>query len=270
MNIFKKTIVNLLGFITCLSCSSCEFNSMFYNPSKIKAEIDWDNSEVGFFKGANGKSLNYVFVKPGEKAIATVFVLHGQDGNIASSRGIVSPFVKNGFQVFIFDYQGFGKSEGTPNHNNVLADAEIFLNYIKSREETKNIKLLVAGFSLGGQLSIALTAKNQDKIDDLLVEGTFTSHGGIATHTTVEFLKPFVKLFVASEYNAKELIATIRIPKLIVHSTEDPVIPYYMGVELFNAAVNPKMFWEIKGGHINGFKLYENEYFNKINSLLSL
>jgi uncharacterized protein len=130
--------------------------------------------------------------------------------------------------------------------------------------------LLVAGFSLGGQLSIALTAKNQNKIDDLLVEGTFTSHGNMAIHTTVKILKPFVKYFFTSEYNAKELIATIRIPKLIVHSTEDSIIPYFMGAELFDAAVNPKMFWEIKGDHINGFKLYENEYFKKINLLLSL
>jgi uncharacterized protein len=129
MNIFKKTIGNLLGLIACLSCSSCEFNSMFYNPSKVKIEINWDKSEVGFFKGTNGKNLNYAFVKPAGKAIATVFILHGQDGNIASSHGIVSPFVKNGFQVFIFDYQGFWKSEGIPNHNNVLIDAEIFLNY---------------------------------------------------------------------------------------------------------------------------------------------
>ncbi len=270
MNIYKNIIVALLVFIACLSCSSCEFNSMFYNPSKVKTDINWENSEVGFFKGTDGKNLNYVFAKPAGKAIATVFVLHGQDGNIATSKGIVSPFVKNGFQVFMFDYQGFGKSEGIPNHNNVLADAEIFLNYIKSREETKNIKLLVAGFSLGGQLSIALTAKNQDKIDDLLVEGTFTSHGSMAAHTTVGFFQPFVRYFVTSDYNAKELIATINIPKLIVHSIEDPVIPYFMGVELFNAAVHPKIFWEIKGDHIYGFKLYEDEYFKKINSLLSL
>lgn len=270
MNFLKKTVSYFLGFIACLSCSSCEFNSMFYNPSKVRADINWDNSEVGYFTGTNGKNINYAFVKPVVNAIATVFVLHGQDGNIASSKDVVLPFVKNGFQVFIFDYQGFGKSEGIPNHNNVLSDAEIFLNYIKSRGETKNIKLLVAGFSLGGQLSIALTAKNQDKIDGLLVEGTFTSHSSIATHTTAGLLKPFVKYFVTSEYNAKELIATIRIPKLIVHSTEDPVIPYFMGVELFDAAVNPKVFWEIKGGHIDGFKLHENEYFKKINSLLSL
>lgn len=271
MNIVIKLAKSIASSLGILLISSCSFNSSFYDPGKEPVAISWNVSEEGFFKGATGQDLNYLYIKPDRgEAIASVFILHGNDGNLASCKNLVMPFVKNGYQVFLFDYQGFGKSEGYPTHRNLLNDAETFLNYIKQRPETKGKKLLVAGFSLGGQLSIALTERNQDSIDALVVEGTFTSHKDIAVYTSAGISKFFAKILVSSGYNAKNLVSKIDTPKLIIHSSEDDVNPYSMGVALYDAAADPKLFWEIKGGHIEGLERYEEEYIQKLNTLLSL
>ncbi len=77
-------------------------------------------------------------------------------------------------------------------------------------------------------------------------------------------------MFLASKYSAKDLVSKITIPKLIIHSSEDIVNPYFMGQELYDSAMSPKKFWEIKGGHIEGFKFYEKEYFQKITELIAI
>jgi alpha/beta superfamily hydrolase len=262
---------NIYIYFSVLFMSSCAFDGRFYEPRKDSVSIDWTLGEEGFFMGSSGQNLSYLYVKPENKeAIASVLILHGNDGNLASCKNIVMPFVENGYQVYVFDYQGFGKSEGRPTHKNLLDDAESFPNYIRLRSETENKKLLVAGFSLGGQLSIALTSRNQNKIDALMVEGTFTSHKDIAVYTSTGVSKVFAKILVSSGHNAKELLSGIAIPKLIVLSYEDEVNPYFMGVELFDAAISPKMFWAIKGAHIEGFEHYEEAYIRKIHELLSL
>ena len=267
----KKIISEIYSFFCELTMSARSFNSSFYEPIKAKNNISWTEGEVGFFTGHNGKKLNYLYVKPDNReAIASVFILHGNNANIGTCENLVMPFVKNGYQVYIFDYQGFGESEGIPTHNNVLHDAEIFLNFIKLRPETKGKKLLVAGYSLRGHLSIAFTARNQDYIDALVVEGAFTSHKDIAVYSCSGIVKLIAKMFLASKYSAKDLVSKITIPKLIVHSSEDIINPFFMGQELYDSAISPKEFWEIKRGHIEGFKFYEKAYFQKITELISI
>lgn len=127
------------------------------------------------------------------------------------------------------------------------------------------------GFSLGGQLGIALTAKNQDTINALVVEGTFTSHKDVALlQAENDIRRFFANMLVTSGYTAKELIRSINLPELIIHSSEDKDIPFNMGVELYKNAQEPKAFWEIKGSHINGLFLYEKEYIRKVNEILNL
>lgn len=267
----KKMIIEIYSYFCELTMSVRSFNSNFYEPIKAKNNISWTEGEVGFFTGHNGKKLNYLYVKPDDREpIASVFILHGNNTNIENCENLVMPFVRNGYQVYIFDYQGFGESEGDPTHNNLLHDAEVFLNFIKLHPEAKGKKLLVAGFSLGGHLSIAFTARNQNYIDALVVEGAFTSHKDIAVYCSRGIVKLIVKMFLTSKYSAKDLVSKITIPKLIVHSSEDIINPFFMGQGLYDSAISPKEFWEIKGGHIEGFKFYENAYFQKITELISI
>ncbi len=256
--------------VTLIISCSCTYQRMFYYPDKKNLEIQITEypSENIFLTSKNGKQINCLFVKSNVAPVATILFLHGNAGNITHWKKPLETLAKNGFQTFIIDYQGFGKSEGKPKHKTLLQDAETALSYIKMRDDCKNIKLIVLGTSIGGHLAITLTKKHQNNINALVSEGAFTSHNEIATYMVPWFIKPLARLTVLSQYRAKKNIKQISIPKLIIHSTDDAVIPFAMGKKLYKNATEPKEFWEIKGKHIHGILDYETEYIHKLKNII--
>ena len=207
--------------------------------------------------------LNGWFLKPKNKTIvATVLQLHGNGGNISYQYQFAKPLVEAGFQAMVFDYEGYGKSSGTASQEKVLDDALCALHYIKQRDDVKNTKLVLFGQSLGGHLSCVVAAKEQVLIHALVVEAAFSGHVEMAVYKGGKYGAPkwLTKLLVPSRYEALDYIGKVTIPKLIIHSTEDATCPYFMGKEIFDKAIEPKEFWEIKGGHIQASRLYSNEF----------
>ena len=246
--------------------SSCSTSSFFYVPYKeFKYYPDtsiYSLEEINF-KSSNGNNLNGWFFKPKNiPVIGTVLHFHGNAANISYQYQFSDSLIKAGFQVMVFDYQGFGKSQGKESQENVLEDGLSALHYIKQREDVKNTKLILFGQSLGGHLSCVVAAREQKLIDALIVEGAFTGHERMAIHVGKKSGAPkwLTKLLVPSKYDAIDEIEKVTIPKLIIHSTEDETCPFYMGKELFDKAVAPKEFWEIKGGHINCCNVYKGEF----------
>ena len=170
----------------------------------------------------------------------------------------------NLFQVFIFDYSGFGFSEGKATRKQVLSDANAALNYIKGREDVKGTKLVIYGQSLGGHLSAVVAAQRQEEIDGLVIEGAFSSHKDIAA----ENAGFFGRLLVCEQYSASESIRNYKKPVLIIHSTEDDIIPFEMGKKLFDNANNPKEFYEIKHCHMCGPDFYAESIAQKIKKMV--
>lgn len=252
--------------------NSCTFQKMFYFPEKIAPTdtlFEGLNYENIYIKSSNENKINAAFFKPKGTVIGTILLLHGNAGNISDYTQMARLFSQNGFQLLIIDYQGFGRSEGKPSHDALIDDATAALNYLTKREDVKNTKIIVLGLSIGGHLAVTITKQNQDKIAAMVIEGAFTSHNNIATTAMPWFIKPIAKVFVRSKYKATKNIKEISIPKLIIHSTEDEIIPFWMGKELFSKAIEPKTFWEIKGSHIQGSSLYDKEYVEKIKQLIS-
>lgn len=258
----KHCLKLLLPFFLLLY-SSCTF---FYSPSKklvTYPDSTHYHIEEITFKATNGKTLHGWFLKPkNSNVIATVLQLHGNAGNISYQYQFAEPLIKEGFQVMVFDYEGYGKSQGKPSQKNVLDDAIQALHYIKQREDVKNTKLILFGQSLGGHLSSVVAAKEQHLIDALIIEGAFTGHELMAVHVGKKYGAPvwLAKLLVKTKYNAIDYIDKVTIPKLIIHSTEDATCPFYMGKELFDKAIVPKEFWEIKGPHIQASQVYPKEF----------
>lgn len=253
-------------FLIFIIFSSCSTSSFFYAPYKeFKYFPDTANYHVEEinFKSSNGKNLNGWFFKPKNKAvIGTILHFHGNAANISYQFQFSDSLIKTGFQVMVFDYQGFGKSEGKESQEHVLEDGISALHYIKQREDVKNTKLILFGQSLGGHLSCVVAAREQKLIDALVVEGAFTGHERMAVYVGKKSGAPkfLTKMLVPSKYDAIDEIDKITIPKLIIHSTEDETCPFYMGKELFEKAVQPKEFWEVKGGHMQSSQLYKGEF----------
>lgn len=269
---FSKFIIPILIAIATLS--SCSTSSFFYAPYKdFKYYPDTSRylvEEINF-KSSNGKNLNGWFFKPKNKTIlGTILQFHGNGGNISYQYQFSDSLIKSGFQVMVFDYEGFGKSEGKESQENVLTDGISALHYIKAREDVKNTKLILFGQSLGGHLSVVVAAREQKLIDALVVEGAFTGHELMAVYVGGKSGAPkfLAKMLVQSKYDAIEEIDKISIPKLIIHSTDDESCPFYMGKELFDKAVQPKEFWEIKGPHIQASHLYKGEFVKRFMDII--
>ncbi|MFL5763929.1 MAG: alpha/beta hydrolase [Bacteroidia bacterium] len=269
----RLTIVILFIYTIVLS-SGCSTSAFFYAPYKdLKYYPDTTKyflEEVNF-KASDGKNLNGWFFKPkGVPVIGTVLHFHGNAGNISYQYQFCEGLVKAGFQVMVFDYEGFGKSEGKESQEHVLDDGISALHYIKAREDVKGTRLILFGQSLGGHLSCVVAAREQNLIDALVVEGAFSGHENIAVWVAKKkHAPPFVtRTLVRSKYDAYKEVSKITIPKLFIHSTEDQSCPYFMGKELYEKAIAPKEFWEIKGEHIHAAFDYKEEFVERFKKIL--
>jgi uncharacterized protein len=225
---------------------------------------DGDTGDTSFLHGW--------FFKPreGSKLMGTVLLFHGNGGNVGSQFASLVPLVRAGFQAMVFDYRGYGNSPGKPSQERVLEDGLAALDYIRTRPDVKGTKLILFGQSLGGHLAVVVATQKQEFLHALILEGAFTAHEEIAIYRArKDYFAPrfLTRWCVRSKYDAIDMIDRITIPKLIIHSTEDKTIPFYMGKELFNKARDPKFFWEIKGPHNRACRIYPVEfveYFRKM------
>ncbi|MCC6582163.1 MAG: alpha/beta fold hydrolase [Chitinophagales bacterium] len=285
--------------ITISLMTSCSFNKLFLQPTKIpfatqhltmKSVTDTElvvfsgaahqpvflkkntdtisynfTIESVLYKSKNGNTLNGWLLKSKNiTATTTLLHLHGNGGCLLSQFKAISPMVEKGFQVFMFDYSGFGFSEGKPSRNNVLTDALSTLDYIKTREDVKNTKILLYGQSLGGHLAAVVAAQRSADIDGLITEGAFSSHKDIGGH----MVPVLGKIFVKQGYSALKSVKEYHKPLLVIHSTEDSTIPFSMGKKLFDAANEPKEFYEVQKCHICAPQFYATEIAEKINKML--
>jgi len=261
-NLFKVFIIFSMAIFT-----GCSYNSSFYYTKSEYNEIKNIDYEDVYLINKDSIKLNAVYMEPKGEIKGSVLLIHGNGGNVSGWIYSIKPLVEAGYRAIVFDYQGYGKSEGKPNHKNVVTDAELFLNYLIKRAN-KGEKIVIWGCSLGGNLSVNIANRNQDKIYALIDEAGFSSHSDIATAMMPWFVKPFARLSVASPYSSKRIIKKVKIPVLIIHSTEDETVPFRMGEKVFNNANQPKEFWEIKGKHCYAITDYKKEFIAKLDSLI--
>ncbi|HET6244600.1 MAG: alpha/beta fold hydrolase [Bacteroidetes bacterium] len=265
----KKILLIIIG---CFVLSSCSFNHFFYFTSTPYVEIQGINYEEVEITNHKNKKLHGIILRPSKRiAKANIIFLHGNGGNVSTWIHRVKPFADHGYNVLLFDYEGYGKSEGKPSHKNLLKDSQLFLDYLVNNNKTENLKIVLMGHSMGGNLAVEIAKRNQDKIDVLIIEGAFSSHKNIAIRFVPDKIKPLAKLLVRAPYSALEAIKEIKnMQKLIIHSYEDQVCLMSMSEQLFEDAVEPKELWKINGEHCRAIFYYEKEYIEKTDSLLIL
>ncbi len=292
-------IINIIIVFTMTFLTACSFNKMYLHPTKVPAKvkvmtmatvtdttlvhigsnnfqpvflknandtIHFDYSiESVVFQSSNGNKLNGWLLKP-KNQIPNITLLHfhGNAGFIMSQYQTIKPLLKYGFQIFVFDYSGFGFSEGKATRKNILIDANSALDYVKSRADLKNSKLLIYGHSLGGHLSAVVAEQRQADIDGLVIEGAFSSHRDIAAQKA----GIFGRILVSEKYSATQSIRKYKKPLLVIHSSEDEVIPFKMGQKIFKNANTTKVFYEIKKGHLSGPEFYADSIAQKIRNMI--
>jgi len=160
----------------------------------------------------------------------------------------IAIFHRLGLDVFIFDYRGYGESEGKPTEYGTYQDAEAAWQYLIEERKVNPRRVVVFGRSIGGALAAWLAQHH--KPGALILESTFTSLRDAAA-TIYHF--PPVRWFVRFGYNTAEHLAEVNCAVLVVHSRDDEIMSFHHGQRLFELAGEPKMFLEITGTHNEGF-----------------
>jgi alpha-beta hydrolase superfamily lysophospholipase len=262
----KMILIFLVNLVTLFSCLA-QFDEKFYFPSK-----EWNSIENMEFTEINfcidKDTLNTVLFKSNTPTKANIIYYHGTGGNISLNTDVAKLLTNEGFQVFMIDFRGYGKSTGKPSHINIANDAQIIFDKIIVKDEFKNHPIIIYGASIGTQIATKITRDNKDKISALILDGTMSSFTDMALLSVPEEQKEMISIYVTSPYSAKEDIKYIEsIPKLFIHSKEDESVPFSQAEAVYSNAHEPKDFWVYDGKHLESASKFQKDYLKKISLL---
>lgn len=185
---------------------------------------------------------------PAENDERTIILFHGNAGNISDRIYLLSDLKELGLNIFIFDYRGFGRSEGSPDEEGLYADGRAAWKYLIDKKGIDPGKIILFGRSLGSTVATKLAVEKAAGV--LLLDAPFTSGPDLSAD-----IYPWlpVRMLMKYEFSNAERIKNIAIPVLIAHSRTDRVIPFSHGEKLFEMANEPKQFVELEGRHGAGF-----------------
>jgi fermentation-respiration switch protein FrsA (DUF1100 family) len=226
--------------------------------AQTPADLNLDYEEV-YFDTAEGKRLHGWFF-PLEKERPVILFCHGNAGNISHRLDNIRLLLNHRLQVFIFDYRGYGKSEGAPSEIGIYTDGLTAYDYLVDKRHLAPEQIIPFGRSLGAAVAIEISLKK--RVRSVITESAFTSTKDMAKGMGIFRL---ISTFLPAHYNVLEKILHVHVPKLIVHGERDEIVPFSMGQRIFDAANMPKYFYSLKeAGHNDTYVAGGDEYFRTI------
>ena len=214
------------------------------------------------FRTEDGLTLNGWFAQ-GEPGKPVVLVCHGNAGNLSNRVELIYVYRSLGYGVFVFDYRGYGESEGTPDEQGTYRDAAAAWDYLVDNSLVSPKRIVLLGRSLGGPVAAWLAGRKRPAA--LILESTFTSVPDLAG--SMYPLMP-VRLLARNRYETIRHTRDVTCPVLVVHSRQDDVVPFTHGARLFQAAEEPKEFLEIEGPHDGGYLLSGATYLDGVSGFI--
>ena len=248
----KTTPTLAIAMASIVLNAAADLDSHFYHPDHrayANPAEDGCTYEDVQFPSADGTRLSGWFIPAKGKAIGTVIHFHGNARNMSAHYPYVSWLPAKGFNLFVFDYRGYGKSQGIPSRKGVYEDSVAAVEYIKSRTDIDQGKLILFGQSLGGANAVCVLGKNKfDGVVGIAIDSSFSSYKSIAIER-VTWLKPFAYFLIGNKLSPKKYVGDISpTPLLIIHGTNDEVVSYKHARKLFKKAKEPKQLWTVEGG----------------------
>jgi len=235
----------VVGYLAILVLMMFLEESMIFFPARYP-DGDWHPPgllfEDAWFQAADGTRLHGWYV-PHENPRATILFAHGNAGNLSHRADLLQILHDRvGASVLIFDYRGYGRSEGKPNEKGVLMDARAARRWLAEREKIAETDVVLLGRSLGAAVAVDLAAS--DGARGLVLEGAFTSAPDVGAH-----LYPWlpVRWLMRTRLDSAAKIRRYHGPLLMAHGDADTIIPTRFGRKLYEAANEPKRWLEFPG-----------------------
>jgi fermentation-respiration switch protein FrsA (DUF1100 family) len=218
------------------------------------------------FKTKDGLQLNGWFFPAGTNSTRTgqaLLLCHGNAGNIGDRLDMCQALLETGVNVFLFDYRGYGRSEGRPSEEGTYLDAQAAYQWLVQKG-IPGTNIIGYGESLGGGVVTELAVR--EKLGGLILQSTFCSIPDIGAE-----LFPWlpVRLIGKIKYDTSSKLPGLRLPVMVMHSREDGLIRFHHAERNFALANQPKVFWELKGDH-NDPVLDRAQYVAGIEKLLGM
>lgn len=281
----KRTLWAIFGLLFLLSCFSLD--SFLFEPTRITGnylqpdslekwgarliipstlidtvELTSDGKKIyGFFVKSNG--LDSI------KSQITIIYCHGKDENINRYWGRVELLWEMGYKIFIFDYQGYGKSEGSPSASACYSDGEAALDYCRRRSDVAANKILYYGWSLGSFIATHLATEVQHP-PALILEAPLASVSAITKEGTV--LNIPGSYVVNADFDNEKRITKVDAPVLILYGLKDETaVPERHALVLIDILKNHNKTYESQpfdANHDNIPEKWGSKYAQTINDFI--
>lgn len=236
---FRIFVGVILGhFLLSLFLPSC----LFF-PVKEVEQSTFPHEDV-YFNAPNGLKLNGWYVPPKED-YPTIIFSHGNGGNIGYFFNMLIPVAEKGYGIFIYDYEGYGNSEGFSTEKKMYNDLRSAVNYINTEKGTPDNDIILWGLSIGGAVTTKIATEGDFKA--VILQNTFTNIKDAAkelikTKTKIPCLENIAHICVYFyKFDTYSRIDKIEEPTFIISSKDDELIRYVLAEKNYAKCKNAKL-----------------------------
>jgi fermentation-respiration switch protein FrsA (DUF1100 family) len=268
--VLKRSLLSLVlfGWVGCNSLFYYPSHKIYLSPERLKIQY-----QDHFFQAPDGLKLHgWLLLHEEGTPYRGLFVqFHGNAQNLSAHYLQLAWVLKQGYDLFVFDYAGYGQSEGEASRPSSIESGRAALQFVSDSlltAEPPPPRLVLVGQSLGGAILMRCFAdwKDRDKTTLVIIDGGFPSYQKIAQTVLSKSwltwpIQPLAYVLVSERGSPEPFISRISPTPLLVSSCkEDPVVNPRFSREIFRQAKEPKWQWVFSPcGHIQEFLVPENQ-----------
>ena len=243
-------------------------SAMTFHPVRMAAGgLAPAGAENVWFNSADGTRLHgWFFGADSKPETATIIYFHGNGGNISNVSWVGQWYAKRGFNVLLFDYRGYGASEGrVGSESGLYADGDAALAFVMNEKGARLESVVLHGQSLG--TAVAADVASRQEVGAVILESGFSSASSVAS-TALPWLPRWLHFLSKNRFDSARKLTAVKTPVLITHGDPDPVLPTTEAQLLFAAANEPKQLLILREGGHNLFGSLGDQYLNQVEQFI--
>ena len=220
-------------------------------------------AEEVWFSSADGTRLHgWLFRSKAPPETAWIIYFHGNGGNISNIDWVGQNLSRRGFDVLLFDYRGYGRSEGeVGSESGLYADGDAALAFVVNEKRARLERVVLYGQSLGTAVAADIASRND--VGAVILESGLSSASSVG-RTALPWLPTWLHFLATNRFESARKLAQVKAPVLITHGDPDPVIPTEEARILFAAANEPKKLLLCPGADHNVFGSQGDVYLSQL------
>ncbi|MDH4318526.1 MAG: alpha/beta hydrolase, partial [Desulfobulbaceae bacterium] len=253
----KQQVIIIIILVSLLTVAGCKsvVNKMAFHPDVDNIypvdKLPVNVSEI-FIKTKDGLTIqSYLILNNSSNKMVIYF--HGNGGNIGHRLADLKRINSFGVNVLGVGYRGYGKSEGEPSEEGIYIDGESALAYVVQKLGFREENVYLFGRSIG--TTVAINTGQKRKLSGMILVAPLTSGKEHAQATGLGL----VSFLAGDSFDNISKVGEISCPVLVIHGTEDRVIPFEMGERIYQAINSPKQFIKISGVGHNDLSFHDRD-----------